>query len=274
MPTDDELQCSPRGRVTMDRAQLLSIGVAVLCMATLGVAGTTLDSTVSSAPADVLDVDFDSQPVGQGSAEAIDESIESNRERVERRDGSNARERQRQSSESDAKSGQRGSSGGASSQSEDASTDSPRSLVEQLLELLRLILPYALAALAAGAVVALAYRYRARIAALALAFVPDGDGRAGASDSIAGPWDDGQFGDDVHRAWYAMVTHLDIDRPWAKTADECRRRAVEAGLDPEAVGRLTEVFREVRYAESGPTPDHERRARESLARLDLGGEST
>ncbi len=258
----------------MDRNQLFSIAVAALCMATLGVAGTTLDTTVSGAPADVLDMDFDAQPVGQESAEAIDESIESNRERVEQGKRSNARERQRQSADSGASSGDGGSSGGASTQSEDASTDPTPSFVEQLLELLTALLPYSLAALAVGAVAALAYRYRARIAALALAFVPDGGrGDAGESDPIVGPWDDGQFGDDVHRAWYAMVTHLDIDRPWAKTADECRRRAVEAGLDPEAVGRLTETFREVRYAESGPTPDHERRARESLARLDLGGES-
>lgn len=258
----------------MDRDQLLSVAVAALCMATLGVAGTTLDSTVSSTPSDVLDMDFDSQPVGQKSAETIDDDIEANKQRVEQQERSNAREQRQQPAGSGASSGDGGSSGGAASRSEATSTDSTPSLVEQLLELLKVILPYALAAFAAGTILALAYRYRTRIAALALAFVPDGgDGRTGESDTVAGPWDDGQFGDDVHRAWYAMVTYLDIDRPWAKTADECRRQAVEAGLDPEAVGRLTETFREVRYAESGPTPDHERRARESLARLDLGGES-
>lgn len=145
-----------------------------------------------------------------------------------------------------------------------------RSLLERLLALLAKLLPYLLGLAVLASVAGVLYRYRDRL--LALAMVPFGDrgGSATTDEPPSHPWRDVTITDDVQRAWYAMVDHVDVERPWAKTPDECRRAAVESGLDPDAVGTLTETFRQARYADQEPSSEHKRRARESLDRLDLG----
>lgn len=64
-----------------------------------------------------------------------------------------------------------------------------------------------------------------------------------------------------------MVRELDVERPWSLTPGECRRAAVEAGMDPEAVGTLTRAFREVRYGERPVTDERRERALRSADRI-------
>lgn len=273
----------------MNRSRLVSLGVAALCMTAIGVSATTLDGTVSTKPDDAIDLNFKSLPIGQDSAEDIDREIKANQQRSA--DGQSAqsadtdesgeteanKDVDRPGAESQASDPRDSGPKEQSSQSQQGPGAGPKppeeSLLERLLDLLRDLLPAILALLGVAAVAVFAYRYRARL--LALAAVPFGLAahEAETQTSSVQPWDNVDFGDDVERAWYAMVQHVGIDRAWAKTPDECRRQAVAAGLDPAAVETLTETFREARYAENGPTPDHERRARESLDRLGLGRRS-
>jgi disulfide bond formation protein DsbB len=130
-----------------------------------------------------------------------------------------------------------------------------------------------LAVLLALALLALAYRYRDRL--LALLVAPLAVFGTGGATSSAGrgrdPWANVDPSDRIDRAWYAMVRHLDVERPWAKTPDECRSAAVDAGLDPEAVRTLTRLFRQNRYASDGLSAARRERAMDSFERLDIEG---
>jgi len=68
-----------------------------------------------------------------------------------------------------------------------------------------------------------------------------------------------------------MVRHLDLDRPGTMTTSECASAAIEAGLDREAVARLTETYEEVRYGGRPVTDQREEAAEQSRDRLDVGG---
>jgi hypothetical protein len=72
---------------------------------------------------------------------------------------------------------------------------------------------------------------------------------------------------DVYRAWLGLREAVDADgvRSPAAVAD----RAVEAGYSPSGVAGLTDLFCRVRYGESDPTDERERRARDFAERLHL-----
>jgi hypothetical protein len=74
--------------------------------------------------------------------------------------------------------------------------------------------------------------------------------------------------DGVARAWYRMVARLDTTDRESRTPAELARRAIDEGLDPDAVRELTELFRAVRYGSARPTTDRERRAARALERLE------
>ena len=78
--------------------------------------------------------------------------------------------------------------------------------------------------------------------------------------------DDVPLTNDVYRAWRSMADRLGGDR--ALTPGEYAAAAREAGLDPDAVATLTDLFREVRYGGVDPDADRERRAREAKAALE------
>jgi hypothetical protein len=56
------------------------------------------------------------------------------------------------------------------------------------------------------------------------------------------------------------------------TTAECASAAVAAGLDRDAVDSLRSLFENVRYGSQPITDEDARRARESLRRMNLGGE--
>lgn len=80
---------------------------------------------------------------------------------------------------------------------------------------------------------------------------------------------------EVYRAWEEMVEPLEVARPEATTPGEFADAAVEAGIDPEDAAELTRLFEEVRYGGRPPSGTRERRAVETLRRIEAtyaGGE--
>ena len=73
--------------------------------------------------------------------------------------------------------------------------------------------------------------------------------------------------DEIRRAWLDMTRLLDVERPTSRTPGEFADAAVEAGLDPDAVGELTALFEAVRYGRLESTPDREARAVETFRRI-------
>lgn len=65
---------------------------------------------------------------------------------------------------------------------------------------------------------------------------------------------------EVYRAWREMVALLDVDEPDTCTPGEFATAAIEGGLGPEDVDELTRLFEDVRYGETRPTEEYERRA--------------
>jgi hypothetical protein len=78
----------------------------------------------------------------------------------------------------------------------------------------------------------------------------------------------GSFDNEVYRAWAEMTAELEIDRPESSTPGEFATVAVDAGMAPEDVDRLTELFEEVRYGGHAPTDDREQAAVETLRRIE------
>jgi len=72
----------------------------------------------------------------------------------------------------------------------------------------------------------------------------------------------------VYRAWAEMTAELEVDRPESSTPGEFATVAVDAGMAPEDVDRLTELFEEVRYGGHAPTDDREQAAVETLRRIE------
>lgn len=79
-------------------------------------------------------------------------------------------------------------------------------------------------------------------------------------------WPAGEPDGPVARRWAALVARLDADRPRSRTPGEWAEAAVDAGLDPGAVARLTDAFRAVRYGDAEESDERDRadRALEAL----------
>ncbi len=65
---------------------------------------------------------------------------------------------------------------------------------------------------------------------------------------------------EVYRAWREMTGLLDVEHPETSTPGEFADAAVAAGLGRADVGELTRLFEDVRYGETRPSEEHERRA--------------
>ncbi|MFB6235324.1 MAG: DUF4129 domain-containing protein [Halopenitus sp.] len=80
--------------------------------------------------------------------------------------------------------------------------------------------------------------------------------------------EDADVDNEVFRAWRDLTEHLDVDAPESSTPAEFADAAVDAGMDPEHVDALTEVFESVRYGGAEPTADRERRAVDALRAIE------
>lgn len=281
----------------MNKDSYLAVFVALSCIAAAGMSAATLESTLSTDPDDVVELEYDRLPIGKDGAGRIEKKVQSNKNRGQS-PATGTRKKQREerdpqpqqpqqseksgdaeaqrtgdgsesSSDPSSKTGESGGGGdgGESGGGGGSGTAPGKGVVESLLGLLRRLL----ALLVALALLALAYRYRDRLLALAAAIrgalTDDGDSRP---DSRGGQWPTGRPSNEVREAWLSMVQRLDLDRPRARTPAECADAAVESDMNPEAVETLTGVFEEVRYGGEPVTEDRVERAREGLRRLDAG----
>src|SRR6056297_326462 len=94
--------CDPAGTSRMNTERLLSAGMAVVVIAALGFSASTLATSMSTDPADAVDVQWDTLPLGEGSQGDIEAAAE------------NVDETYRQSGDGDAES--QGGSGDAQQQ--------------------------------------------------------------------------------------------------------------------------------------------------------------
>ncbi|WP_123620144.1 DUF4129 domain-containing protein [Halorubrum sp. CSM-61] len=225
----------------MNRSRLLSALIALLAITSLSVASTTLDTSLTTDPDEEINPDWESLPIGQDDAAAIQESIES---------------------------GGAESGGGAASGAAGGATavDEP-SLFDRLIALLSRLFRLLLPVVAVLGVAALAYRYRDALADL---IGRDSRATAGAGTrSAAGRWPGTDPEHDVDRAWVAVIRRLNPERPATTTPDECRALARARGLDRDAVESIVSAFEHVHYG--GRSVDAEvDRAREGLRALEGG----
>lgn len=199
-------------------------------MSAIGIAGTTLESSLSTDPDDVIDFDYSYLPFGEDAVKEVKRESLRNQ--------------------------QDGSGGGGSENQGDAG-----SLVDLLATLL--------AALLVLVALALAYRYRERFLAAVFAGGDWlADRTPATTGSGAATWPSRPPANDVHQAWLTMVERANPARPWTRTPAEVARTAVDAGLNSEAVVTLTTLFEDVRYGNAPLTAERRQQAREWLQRLD------
>lgn len=72
----------------------------------------------------------------------------------------------------------------------------------------------------------------------------------------------------VYRAWREMTADLPVANPDASTPAEFADAAVEAGMDPDDVAKLTELFEAVRYGDRPVTEARAERATAALRRIE------
>ncbi|SNZ04973.1 protein of unknown function [Natronoarchaeum philippinense] len=89
-----------------------------------------------------------------------------------------------------------------------------------------------------------------------------GEAAGRAADRIEAT-DDG-FENEVYRAWREMADGVDVGSPRTSTPAEFAAAAADAGLDPDRVEELTDLFEAVRYGDRAVTEERERRAVEAL----------
>lgn len=269
----------------MNRQSYLTLLLAFGCIIAVGTSATTLDSSLSTDPDDVIDIDYKYLPFGADTGATLKNAGQPN-ERG-RNSASTASEGGNQGSDqssneaSDDGSSSDGSSGeGGAGQSADAGPGQSAGAgagsgqgygagtLQSLLDLLAKLIPLILLLIA----LALAYRYRDRLLALILAvdswFWDRSDARRGGGEA---PWPRRQPSNDIHRAWLAMVQRANPSNPRNRTPAEFARAAVDAGMDSDTVRTLTTLFEEVRYGGEPVTDERREVAREGLRRLDHPG---
>jgi len=73
---------------------------------------------------------------------------------------------------------------------------------------------------------------------------------------------------EVYRAWREMADGVDVGNPRTSTPAEFAAAAVDAGLDPDRVQELTELFEAVRYGDRPVTEEREQRAVAALREIE------
>lgn len=245
-----------------DTSNVAPVVIALACIFAFGVASTTLESTISTKPGEVIDPDYEALQIDG-------DDVGDMKDRVQENKGRNSDE-----SAPSKSSNQDGKGEEATGPSEEKRLgkkpgDPDESLLDMLLALLAKLLfliPIAVAVL--GAYVA--YRYRDQIFDWLL-------GSGGAEEPGRGrvdPWEGVEPSNVVQRAWFEMVRRVDVNRPRSKTPAEWENAARTAGMDPEAVELVTDAFRAAAYSD-GEVSDVERdAARQGLERLNSDSRGT
>ncbi len=229
----------------MNRSRTVSLGLALLCITSIAVVGTTLDSSLTTDPADEIDLNYDRLPIGTSDAATFREEVEGEA------DEDSAMEQQQQEA----------ASGGSQS--------TPPTLLERLLALLGAIVRVLVPLGAVIGLIAVIYHYRQRLSALLRTAMETDDGETDAA-STADAWPGTEPSHAVDQAWLWMVRSADPERPETKTPGECATIAREAGIDPSTVDTVTDAFERVHYG--GASVEHETsQARAALEQLHSNG---
>lgn len=287
----------------MNRSRAVPLLIALLSISALGVAATTLETSMTTDPDDEINPDWDRLPISEGEAASVLEAIgdldeegeegdgdedgeagesgEESRDEVESRDVEGSEVEREGGADGEGAeaaaageaaegtgtgdgSGEAGGGGVLGVDSATGPVPGEPSLLDRLLALLWALLPFVVA-LALGA---LAYRYRERLRSL-LDPDPSAEARTDRA-SEADAWPGASPSNVVDEAWLAMIRRLDPRRPETTTADDCRSLAGERGVDAEAVETIATAFERVHYGGIDPSEEADR-AREGLGRLDARG---
>lgn len=263
----------------MNTDTLLTIVVASCCIFAAGVSATTLESTVSQDPDDVVDVNYTSLPIGEDDGDAVTSALNEGNQQSRGtgtndqgdpgnpEDAETGNQRDSAPGPGEPESGDDGS-GGLTGGSEQGPGSGLASVSEGIWGLLLRWLLLLLVVLALALAAWLAYRHRGSIAGLLGGLLGPRDDRPAVASRDPVDWPPEDPPTEVHRAWLSLVDRVDVDRPWARTPGECASEAVDEGLDPAGVRTVTDVFEEVRYSDAPVTDDRRRRARQGLQRVD------
>jgi hypothetical protein len=227
----------------MNPSKLFPLFVAALCITGIGVSATSMESSVSTDPDEVIDT-YELLPIGQGDAHALQKQMEGD--------------------DSGDQGGQDESESEAASESQSSSSESentgmgatPPSLLDRLLDLLLSVLRFLLAVAVIVALGAVGYRYRDRIVDAFWDLLQPNDDAA-AIEYEERSWPADEPSNAVERAWLELVRRVDPERPAIMTPAECAAAAKQAGLESSAVETITSAFERVEYG--GVPPDEEAR---------------
>lgn len=282
----------------MIRSRAIPVVIAVLSISALGVAATTLETTLTADPDEVIDMDSDRVPIGQGSAETLLEEVNSGGDEAgepsEAGDGSaeaavdDGSPETTGSGDGDAgdrtdppESGDTGdeidpsgsgdgpegstgavageNAGSGSGAGAEGETGVPRPFLATVLQVLLVVV-----------LAALAYRYHgALLSALGRRSADVAPETSEASGSDTNPWPGASPSNVVDRAWLAMIQRIEPERPETATPTECVALARDRGADVEAVEAIAMAFERVHYGGVSAVTE-ESRAREGLRRIDEG----
>lgn len=247
--------------------RVLTLVVALVCAFALGATGTSLESAVSTSPDDVVDVEDTGLPISQENAREVRDQVENEQEEPDREEVQQQQEEQQEQQQQQQQEQQQ-----QQQQQQGAATepDEP-SLWQQLLALLRDLFPYIVGTLVVVALAVAAYKQRHRLLALAALLLGGDDDEEYEYPERGNRPLDFAPENDVDAAWVRLVSALGERARGARTTREYERAAVEAGLDPDAVGQVTRAFEEVRYGGQPVTDERRQRATEGIQRLGLGG---
>ena len=237
------------------------LAVALLALSTLGIAATTLETTVTTDPDEEIDPPWEALPISQETAAAIQSEMRAGNDGASGGEadaaGGGTTDRAAGGAASTA-SGADQTSGGA------AATAPSHSPLDRLLAMLATLLRIVLGVGIVGGIAGFAYRYRGQHRSL-FGRTPGGDTQA-VQPPAAVPWPPSEPTTAVDRAWVQLVGRLDPDRPETMTPTDCRQRARRAGLESTAVEAITTAFERVHYG--GQSPESEAsRAKDGLDRL-------
>lgn len=256
----------------MNSDGLATVAIAALCVLAIGTASTTLESSLSTDPDEVIDPDYERLPFDSDDVRDVREEAGDGDDNEATVGGDGDGDDGGGDGESGGGGSDTGGTGGGgestANQSESGPFVPPPDLLDRLLALLRELLPLVLLAglLAVGA--ALAYRHADRLLALLAALSPSDANDPERDDGD--DWPPGEPSNEVATAWLAMVRSLDVERLRSKTPAECAAVAREAGMNPDAVDALTRTFEEVQYGGAPITAERRRRVRRGLRTLSAG----
>lgn len=264
----------------MNRHQLTSITVATACFVAVGIAATTLASTVSSDPAEAVDLNYQYLPIESNDVAQFQEDIQTNEPAPDQPpsvdppdsasgsgidpsdlDAGSEDLPDIENSDAGPETGLRPDGDGSESMAAggEAQSDSSSGFPERLAVLLAVVL------LAAVLLALLGFWYRDRLRSL----FGSTDDTLEETRSDEG-WEPPRPAEHnvVFDAWWALLNRLD-GHPHARTTGECATAATAAGMDPDAVATLTRTFEEVRYGQRPVTPDRREQVTQVCHRLSL-----